>query len=256
MSIIIKNAREIDAMRAVCKIASNALKELDSFIKEGITTKQIDDFIKDFSVRNGVICATVNYGENEEMGIPPFPAHCCTSVNSVACHGIPSNKEVLKDGDIINVDVTFILNGFHGDTSKMYLIGNVSEDKQKLIEATKKAMYDGISVVRPGARIRDIGKAIEKSIAQTPFNVSKEYVGHGIGYGFHEEPQIPHFNYPGPTQRLRAGMTFTIEPILNMGSDETITKRDGWTVITTDGLPSAQFEHTVLVTDGGFEVLT
>lgn len=247
--ITIKGAAEVDAMRAACRLAARTLREVAGLIRVGITTEEINEFVHDYTLKAGAIPAPLNYRG--------FPKSVCTSINEVVCHGIPKRGEKLKEGDIINVDVTTILDGFHGDTSATFMVGTVSNEAKKLVQVTQECLARGISRVQPGARIRDIGAAIQEHAESFGFGVVREYVGHGIGRGFHEPPQVPHYKATGANPRLRPGMTFTIEPMINLGTHETeLDARDGWTVRTADRKLSAQFEHTLLVTEEGHEVLT
>ncbi|MCK6551492.1 type I methionyl aminopeptidase [Myxococcota bacterium] len=249
-AITIKSPGEIDIMREACRLAAKTLKLAGELVKPGISTEEINEFVHQHTLDNGGIPAPLNYHG--------FPKSVCTSVNNVICHGIPSRREVLKEGDIINIDVTTILDGFHGDTSATFLVGNVSPEAKKLVEVTRQCLARGIAVVRPGGRIQDIGAAIQEYAESFGYGVVREYVGHGLGRGFHEPPQVPHYKARGgPNPRLRPGMTFTIEPMINLGSHETVLDPgDGWTVRTADGRLSAQFEHTLLVTEEGHDVLT
>jgi methionyl aminopeptidase len=247
--VTIKSSGEVDAMRAACKLAAKTLREAGKLVKPGITTDDINDFVHEFTLKHGAIPAPLNYRG--------FPKSVCTSVNEVVCHGIPSRKQVLKEGDIINIDVTTIVDGFHGDTSRTFLVGNVSPEAKKLVEVTWECLLRGISVVKAGARIRDIGEQIQDYAESFGYGVVRDYVGHGIGRVFHEPPQIPHYRAKGANPRLKAGMTFTIEPMINEGTPDTVLDPyDGWTVRTADRRLSAQFEHTILVTEEGHDVLT
>lgn len=244
-------------MRATCKLAARLLKMAGELVKPGVTTGEINDAVHTYTLEAGATPAPLHYGADESRGIPPFPKSVCTSINNVICHGIPSEKEILQDGDIVNIDVTCILDGFHGDTSRTFLVGNVRPEVKKLVDVTYDCMMRGIGVVKPGARTRDIGTAIESHIKPFGYGIVEEYVGHGIGRNFHEEPQVAHFRSRGENPRLRAGMTFTVEPMINMGRKETVLDPDDrWTVRTADGSLSAQFEHTILVTDDGHDILT
>lgn len=248
MAIIIKTPEQIEGIRKSSKLAGSALKYIEPFIKAGVTTDYLNNLIDKFIRDNGGIAATLNYSG--------YPKSCCISVNDVVCHGIPSDY-VLKNGDILNVDVTTILDGYFGDTSKMYTIGKISVEAKKLIQATKTAMDMGIKQVFPGNRFGNIGYEIEKYISSQGYSVVYEYCGHGVGIKFHEEPQVEHSSPKDSGPVMKPGMTFTIEPMINAGQPEVITsKQDGWTVTTRDGKLSAQFEHTILVTETGFEVLT
>ena len=256
--IHIKNSAEVQAMRAVCKLAARTLKMACEMVKPGISTEEINDAVHQYTLDKGAIPAPLGYGADLSRGIPPFPKSVCTSLNDVICHGIPSHDQILKDGDIINIDVTSILDGFHGDTSKTIVVGEVSPEIRKLVDTAERSMMLGIQAVKPGGRIRDIGSAIEKYVRKFGYGVVQEYVGHGIGREFHEAPQVPHYaSVRGPNPRLRPGMIFTVEPMINAGGKETVLdNEDMWTVRTMDGSLSAQFEHTVLVTNTGYDILT
>ncbi|MCD6328886.1 MAG: type I methionyl aminopeptidase [Candidatus Cloacimonetes bacterium] len=248
--IIIKNNKEIEKMRKVGKFAAQLLDYIEPFVKEGVTTLYLNDLCEEFTQKHGAISAPLHYNG--------FPKSICTSINNVVCHGIPSKNDILKDGDIINIDVTVILDGFHGDTSRTFMIGTVDDNVKNLVRRTKKAMYKGINAVKPGKYLYEVGKAIEKYISKFGYSIVREYGGHGIGREFHEEPQVFHHFTLSNKMPLREGMTFTIEPMINMGSSYLVktSKKDGWTVTTADGSPSAQFEHTILVTADGAEILT
>ena len=253
MSIIIKDETGIAAMRTACRLASEVLDELTPHIRPGISTLEIDQICAAAMQRQGTTSATVGYQPN---GYPPYPGHVCTSVNHVVCHGIPNDKP-LKKGDIVNVDVTVIKDGWYGDNSRMFEIGEVSIAARRLNTLTYDAMWLGIQQVRPGARLGDIGHAIQKYAEGHGLSVVREFCGHGIGQKFHEDPQVLHYGRPGTGQELAPGMTFTIEPMLNLGKrDIKELGNDGWTIITKDRSLSAQWEHTVLVTPTGYEVLT
>jgi len=248
--IIIKNNKEIEKMRKVGKLAAQLLDYIEPFVKEGVTTLYLSDLCEEFTQKHGAISAPLHYNG--------FPKSICTSINNVVCHGIPSKNDILKDGDIINIDVTVILDGFHGDTSRTFMIGTVDDNVKNLVRRTKKAMYKGINAVKPGKYLYEVGKAIEKYISKFGYSIVREYGGHGIGREFHEEPQVFHHFTLSNKIPLREGMTFTIEPMINMGSSYLVktSKKDGWSVTTADGSPSAQFEHTILVTADGAEILT
>ena len=252
--VVIKSPSEIEAMRVTCRLAAQVLHEAGKLVRPGISTEDINEFVHTFILQHDAIPAPLNYRG--------FPKSVCTSVNDVVCHGIPSRKEILKDGDIINIDVTTIVDGFHGDTSRTYFVGTPSPEAKKLVEVTEESMWRGIRAVKPGARIRDIGEAIQTYAEGFGYGVVREYVGHGVGRVFHEAPQIPHYKSKGANPRLRPGMTFTIEPMINAGRRDIKEDRkgnrpyDGWTIVTRDRSLSAQWEHTVLVTDSGYEVLT
>jgi methionyl aminopeptidase len=246
-NIIIKKEAQIIELRRAARLAAETLERTAEILKPGITTDDINDFVHAYTVERGAIPAPLNYRG--------FPKSVCTSVNEVVCHGIPGPRR-LKGGDIINVDVTSILDGWHGDVSATFFIGEPSNEARHLVEVTRRAIQLGIDAVRPGARVGDIGAAIQVYAENKGCSVVRDFVGHGIGLGFHEPPQIPHFGIAGRGQRLKQGMTFTIEPMINLGDWQLHTLNDGWTAITDDGKLSAQFEHTILVTDDGAEILT
>ena len=253
MSITYKDAAEIEGMRLACRLASEVLDHLTPFIKPGITTREIDRLAAQYMQTQGSTSATLGY---QPPGYPPYPASLCTSVNHVVCHGIPNDKP-LKKGDIVNVDVTVIKDGWYGDTSRMFVVGDASIAATRLVSLTYEAMWHGIVQVRPGRRLGDIGHAIQKFAEGLGFSVVREFCGHGIGRRFHEEPQVLHYGKPGTLEELKPGMTFTIEPMINAGRREVKELgNDGWTIVTKDHSLSAQWEHTVLVTDTGYEVLT
>ncbi|MEW6166271.1 MAG: type I methionyl aminopeptidase [Pseudomonadota bacterium] len=254
MSITIKTAEEQQKMREAGAAAASVLTMIEPHVKAGVSTDELDRLCHDYIVRElGDVPAPLNYGA--APGRPPFPKSICTSVNHVVCHGIPGAK-VLKKGDIVNIDVTVIKDGFHGDTSRMFYVGEPSILARRLCETTREAMIEGIKVVAPGARLGDIGHAIQRHVEQRGFSVVREYCGHGIGRVFHEEPQVLHYGRPGTGLELQPGMTFTIEPMVNAGRADVRLLPDGWTVVTKDHSLSAQWEHTVLVTETGYEVLT
>ncbi|RRD57009.1 type I methionyl aminopeptidase [Comamonadaceae bacterium OH2545_COT-014] len=252
MSITIKDEAGIAAMRQACRLASEVLDELTPHIRPGITTLDIDRLCADIMRRQGTKSATIGY---QPAGYPPYPGHVCTSVNQVVCHGIPNDKP-LKKGDIVNVDVTVIKDGWFGDNSRMFEIGECSIAARRLNALTYEAMWLGIQQVRPGARLGDIGHAIQKFAEGHRLSVVREFCGHGIGQKFHEDPQVLHYGKPGTGEELRPGMIFTIEPMINLGRREIKELQDGWTIVTKDRSLSAQWEHTVLVTPTGYEVLT
>jgi methionyl aminopeptidase len=248
MPITLKTPEEQQKMREAGRLAAEVLDMIGEHVKPGVTTDELDRLCHDHIVQvQQAVPANLNYRG--------FPKTICTSVNHVVCHGIPNDRR-LKNGDIINIDVTVIHDGFHGDTSRMYFVGKPLPHAQRLVEGCFEAMWQGIRCVRPGARLGDIGHAIQRSTESQSFTVVREYCGHGIGRIYHEDPQILHYGKPGTGLELRAGMTFTIEPMINAGKRDVKLLPDGWTVVTRDHSLSAQWEHTVLVTDDGFEVLT
>ncbi len=250
-AIEIKTAREIEAMREVGRLAADTLSKIGEIIRPGITTNEINQFAHEDTLKKNARPAPLGY----RNGGPPFPKSVCTSVNEVVCHGIPSSR-VLKDGDIINVDVTHIYRGFHGDTSATFYVGRPSEEAKRVTEVSRRCLELGIAEVRPGARLGDIGAAIQDFAEAHGCSVVEAFVGHGIGRKFHDEPKVAHYGERGKGDRLRAGMTFTIEPMINIGTYDVKILDDDWTAVTADGKLSAQFEHTVLVTKDGVEVLT
>lgn len=251
---IIKTPEEIEGMRIAGKLAAETLKLVGEMIRPGITTDDINTFVHEDTLKKGGIPAPLGY--TSTPGVPPFPKSVCTSVNNVVCHGIPG-PYVLQDGDIINVDITTIFNGFHGDTSATFFVGQVSDDAQRLVEVTRKSLELGIAEVREGVSLGNIGAAIQTYVESQGFSVVRDFVGHGIGRGFHEPPMVKHYGFRGDGIKLRKGMIFTIEPMVNAGNWPVfIDADDRWTAYTRDGSLSAQFEHTVLVTKKGAEVLT
>ncbi len=246
--ITIKSSREIELMRATGLLAAKTLRFIEDKLKPGMSTEDVDQLVHQYMVNRGAIPATLNYHG--------FPKSCCTSLNEVICHGIPNKKDILRDGDILNVDVTTKLKGFHGDTNRTFFIGNVRPEIKKLVEVTYQCMMAGISVCRPGVKTGDIGAVIEEIAHGHGYSVVQEYCGHGIGREFHEEPQILHYGKRGTGVEMKPGMTFTIEPMINFGKRHCRLLDDGWTVITKDRSWSAQFEHTILITEDGHEILT
>ncbi|MBC8269462.1 MAG: type I methionyl aminopeptidase [Rhodospirillaceae bacterium] len=246
-SIKIHTAGDFEGMRKAGRLAAETLDMLVPFVKPGMTTDDINTLVHDFTLDNGGTPAPLNYRG--------FPKSVCTSINHVVCHGIPGDKK-LKDGDIVNIDVTTILDGWFGDTSRMFYVGDVSIKAQKLVETTYQAMWHGINVVRPGATTGDIGHAIQEFAEAKRYSVVRDFCGHGLGRVFHDAPNIMHFGKPGTGITLKTGMFFTIEPMINIGGCDVKVKSDGWTAVTKDRSLSAQFEHSIAVTDYGFEVFT
>ncbi|MDR3607707.1 MAG: type I methionyl aminopeptidase [Oligoflexia bacterium] len=245
--VTIKSEREIEKMRKAGKAAAECLTEMMKLVKAGVTPLEIDRACHEWTVSRGYIPAPLNYHG--------FPKSICISVNDVVCHGIP-DKRAFKEGDIVNLDVTPIVEGFHGDTNATVCVGKVKPEVRKLVDATLVCLWEGIRQVKPGATLGDIGYAIQKYAEGAGYSVVLEYCGHGIGRGFHEDPSVSHVGRPGQGMKLREGMTFTIEPMINLGKRHVYVEDDDWTVRTKDGSVSAQFEHTVLVTPDGVEVLT
>jgi methionyl aminopeptidase len=253
MSVQLKSAADIEGMRVAGRLASELLDYLTPHVIPGITTGAINDLAHDYMVnQQGTVPATLNYAP---PGHTPYPASLCTSVNHVVCHGIPGDKK-LKDGDIVNIDVTVIKDGYHGDTSRMFYVGKPSIQARRLAEITYEAMWRGIRAVQPGAHLGDIGSTIQKFAEGHGFSVVREFCGHGIGTQFHEDPQVLHYGRAGTGMKLLPGMIFTVEPMINAGRPGIRCLADGWTIVTADHSLSAQWEHTVLVTESGVDVLT
>jgi len=254
MGVTIKTPEEQHKMREAGKAAAQVLQMIAPYVKAGISTDELNRLCHEYIVNEiGGVPAPLGYGGGG--GRPPFPKSICTSVNHVVCHGIPGPK-VLKKGDVINIDVTVIKDGYHGDTSQMFYVGEPSILARRLAETAHESMIEGIKLVRPGIRLGDIGYVIQKYAEARGFSIVREYCGHGIGRVFHEEPQVLHYGKPGTGLELAPGMTFTIEPMVNAGARDVKLLPDGWTVVTKDHSLSAQWEHTVLVTGSGYEVLT
>lgn len=248
MSIIIKTESEIEKMRVAGKLAAEVLEMIAPYVVPGVTTDELDQICHDYIINvQKAIPAPLNYHG--------FPKSICTSINQQVCHGIPSDKK-LKSGDIVNVDITVIKDDYHGDTSKMFCVGEVSPHAKRLINITQEAMFLGIEQVKNGATLGDIGNAIQKHAESNRYSVVREFCGHGIGKKFHEEPQVLHYGKPGEGEVLKSGMILTIEPMINLGKRHIKVLGDGWTVITKDRSLSAQWEHTILVTEHGYEILT
>jgi methionyl aminopeptidase len=259
MTIAIKTAADIAGMRLAGRLASEVLDLLAPHVKAGVTTLELDRIAHDHMVHvQGGVPATLNY---QPPGYPPYPASLCASINDQVCHGIPDTRP-LRNGDIVNIDVTVIKDGWHGDNSRMFIVGEGSIVARRLCQVTFEAMWKGIAKVRPGARLGDVGHAIQNHAENAGYSVVREFCGHGVGRRFHEEPQVLHYGRPGTLEELVPGMIFTIEPMINAGRREIKEDRkgnrpyDGWTIVTKDRSLSAQWEHTVLVTDTGYEVLT
>jgi methionyl aminopeptidase len=247
-TIVILSSREIEKMRRAGRLAATLLEHLEPLVKPGVSTLELNDEAERWTQAHGA--------KSAPLGYKGFPKSICTSVNEVICHGIPNAKQILKDGDIINIDVTPILDGYHGDTSKTFIVGEASPKVKKLVEVTQECLYRGIAEVKPGAKIGDIGAAIQEYAESHGFSVVRDFVGHGVSNIFHTAPDIPHYGTRGKGKRLRAGMVFTIEPMINEGTYEAEMLSDGWTAVTRDRKLSAQFEHTIAVTEDGVEILT
>ena len=255
MSAKVANQADIDGMRQAGRLAASVLDMIGAHVKPGVTTERLDQICHRYIVNElGCVPAPLNYRNSPD--VPPFPRSVCTSVNHVVCHGIPSPKKTLRNGDILNIDVTVIKDGYHGDTSKMFLIGKPSVLAERLVRVTQECLYLGIAAVRPGAALGDIGHAIETHAKRNRFSVVHEFGGHGIGKVFHDEPQVLHYGTPGSGPTIEQGMTFTVEPMINAGRRHVRILPDRWTVVTKDHKLSAQWEHSILVTETGAEVLT
>ena len=253
MTITLKTGSDIEGMRIAGRLGSEVLDMLTPHVKPGVTTGELNDLCHEYMIKvQGTVPAPLHYAP---PGYKPFPKSICTSVNHQVCHGVPGER-VLKPGDILNVDVTVIKDGFHGDCSRMFFVGEPSIQARRLADVTFECMWLGIMQVRPGARLGDVGAAIQAHAEKHGFSVVREFCGHGIGRKFHEEPQVLHYGKPGAGLPLEAGMTFTVEPMINAGKPAIRELADGWTIVTKDHSLSAQWEHTVAVTPSGFEVLT
>ena len=253
MSLSLKTVDDVEKMRIAGRLAAEVLDYITPYVKPGVSTGTLDKLCHDYMVGvQGTVPAPLNYAP---PGHRPYPKSICTSVNHQVCHGVPGDK-VLRNGDIVNIDITVIKDGWHGDTSRMFYVGEPSVQARRLCEVTYECMWKGIEAVRPGATLGDIGFAIQKHAEANGFSVVREFCGHGIGRRFHEEPQILHYGRPGQGLKLHPGMTFTVEPMINAGKRDIRQLADGWTIVTKDHSLSAQWEHTVAVTEQGYEVLT
>ncbi len=247
--VTIKTEKEIQAMREGGKILRDVYIKLKDFIKPGMTTKQIDKFVHRFLVSRG--------GKPSCLGYEGYPAATCVSVNDVVVHGIPSNEIIIQDGDIVSVDTCVYYKGMHTDAARTYLVGNVSEEKRKLVEATENAFFEGIKHIKDGSRVGDIGSQVQSYAESLGYSVVREMQGHGVGYTIHEDPGIPNYGEKGTGPFLKAGMTIAVEPMLNLGRRQVvISRQDGWTCRTCDGSPSAHYENTIVITKDGVEIIT
>jgi methionyl aminopeptidase len=249
MAIKLKTEKDIAKMRVSGRLAAEVLEMIGEYVVPGVSTEELDRRCNEY-IRK------VQKATPANVGYHGFPKTLCTSVNSVVCHGIPAPAEILKDGDIVNIDVTVIKDGWHGDTSRMYFVGTPSPEARKLVDTTYEAMMAGIRAVRPGARLGDVGHAIQKLAEAAGYSVVREYCGHGIGKVYHEDPQVLHYGRPNTGTLIKEGMTFTVEPMINLGDPDVEQLDDGWTVVTRDRSLSAQWEHMIAVTKNGFEILT
>lgn len=249
MAISIKTPEEIEKMRVAGRLAADVLEMIEPFVKPGVSTGELDRICNDYIVNEQQAVSAC-------LGYHGFPKSVCISINEVVCHGIPDDGKLLKDGDIVNIDVTVIKDEYHGDTSKMFIVGKPTILGERLCHVTQESLYLALRMVKPGIRLRTLGAAIQKYVEAQGFSVVREYCGHGIGRGFHEEPQVLHYDADDGGVVLQAGMTFTIEPMVNAGDYRIRTMKDGWTVKTKDRSLSAQYEHTIVVTETGCEILT
>jgi methionyl aminopeptidase len=260
MAVILKSRQEIGYLREAGRLVAETFEVLRPYVVPGVSTAELDKIAEDFLLSRGGKPIYKGYGARPARGgqpaVPPFPATICASVNDVICHGIPSRDQKLREGDIIGVDIGVIYKGWVGDSCVTYAVGKLSEEAQKLMDVTKKCMELGIDQARANRRLGDIGAAIQTYAESHGFSVVRELVGHGVGRSLHEDPQVPHYGKPNTGERLRPGMVFTVEPMINAGGYETKTLPDRWTICTKDGSLSAQFEHTLAITDGAPEILT
>jgi methionyl aminopeptidase len=251
--ILIKTKQQIEKIRESGRLASMTLDMVAKYLEPGITTLALDKLIHQFIVSHDAVPATLGYSSNHQNR--PFPASSCISINEEVVHGIPGSRKI-KDGDLVKIDVTTILDGYYGDTARTFLVGNVPQEGIRLCQATKDALDLAIKTVKNDIRLGDIGEVIQTHVESQGFSVVRDFVGHGVGLHFHEAPNIPHFGTRGSGKRIKTGMVFTIEPMINAGGYEIMILRDGWTAVTVDGKLSAQFEHTIAVTENGAEILT
>jgi len=253
--VTIKSKKEIELMREACKVVALTHKEIEEAIKPGMTTADLDQIVEQTMKKYGAISAEKGYNPGIK-GIPPYPASACISINDEVIHGIPSKKRIIKDGDIVSVDLVALKNGFNGDAARTYLVGNVSKDAKRLVEVTKQAFFEGIKYAKKGNRIGDVSHAIGEFVKSQGYSVVREFQGHGIGRNMHEEPEIPNYGKAGRGIRLEPGMTLAIEPMVIQGRPNILELDDGWTIITEDGSLSAHYENTILITENEPEVLT
>ena len=253
--VTIKSKQEIEKMKEACRVAALAQKAVEAAIKPGVSTWELDKIAENEMRKNGAIPAEKGYPSGEK-GVPDFPGSICASINDEVIHGIPSKKTIIKEGDIVSVDLVVYKNGFNGDAARTYVVGNAPKASQKLMEVTKQAFFEGIKYAKKGNRIGDVSHAIGEFVEKNGFNVVKEFQGHGIGRQMHEDPGIPNYGKQGRGIRLEPGMTLAIEPMVMAGSDEILELEDGWTIITEDGERAAHYENTILITENEPEILT
>ena len=258
--VTLKSRQQVDQLRKAGRIVAETYEVLRPHLVPGVTTAEIDKIAEEYIRSRGAVPSYKGYGampaHNGHPAIPAFPATICTAINDVICHGIPSTKDRLKDGDIVGIDIGVHYNGWVGDSCVTFAIGNIDEEAQRLLAVAKRSMEIGIELARPGNKLNDIGAAIQQYAESNGYSTVREYTGHGVGRALHEEPYVFHFAQKGPSLPLRPGMVFTIEPMINEGKAATRTRHDRWTVCTADGKRSAQFEHTIAITDGAPEILT
>lgn len=253
--VTIKSKKEIELMREACKVVALTHQAIEEVIKPGMTTDELDQIVEKTMKKYGAISAEKGYNPGIK-GVPPYPASACISINDEVIHGIPSNKRIIQDGDIVSVDLVALKNGFNGDAARTYLVGNVSKDAKRLVEVTKQAFFEGIKFAKKGNRIGDVSHAIGEYVKSQGYSVVKEFEGHGIGRNMHEAPEIPNYGKAGRGIRLEPGMTLAIEPMVIQGSPNILELDDGWTIITEDGSLAAHYENTILITENEPEVLT
>ena len=253
--VTIKSKKEIELMREACKVVALTHKAIEEAIKPGMTTADLDKIVEETMKKYGAISAEKGYDPGIK-GMPPYPASACISINDEVIHGIPSKKRIIKDGDIVSVDLVALKNGFNGDAARTYLVGNVSKDAKRLVEVTKQAFFEGIKYAKKGNRIGDVSHAIGEYVKSQGYSVVREFEGHGIGRSMHEAPEIPNYGKAGRGIRLEPGMTLAIEPMVIQGSPNILELDDGWTIITEDGSLSAHYENTILITENEPEILT
>ena len=253
--VTIKSKKEIELMREACKVVALTHKALEEAIKPGMTTADLDKIAEQTMIKYGAISAEKGYNPGIK-GVPPYPAATCISINDEVIHGIPSKKRVIKDGDIVSIDLVALKNGFNGDAARTYMVGNVSKDAKKLVEATKQAFFEGIKYAKKGNRIGDVSHAIGEYVKSQGYSVVREFEGHGIGRSMHEAPEIPNYGKAGRGIRLEPGMTLAIEPMVIQGKPNILELEDDWTIITEDGSSAAHYENTILITENEPEVLT
>ena len=253
--VTIKSKKEIELMREACKVVALTHNEIEKNIKPGMTTAELDQIVEKTMKKYGAISAEKGYNPGIK-GVPPYPASACISINDEVIHGIPSNKRIIQDGDIVSIDLVSLKNGFHGDAARTYLVGNVSKDAKRLVEVTKQAFFEGIKYAKKGNRIGDVSHAIGEYVKSQGYSVVREFEGHGIGRQMHEAPEIPNYGKAGRGIRLEPGMTLAIEPMVIQGKPNILQLDDGWTIITEDGSLAAHYENTILITENEPELLT